>query len=119
MIKKYVKVVIFIKMYICMQHLAPPKPSVCCGFFPPQDGARFPFISLDCMTSLVESCDLGETVVFCKHRECITDLLFMCCIPSCDGTYKFMALMYNVILTALSSLFTDSLQECNNIELLE
>lgn len=34
MIKKYVKVVIFIKMYICMQHLAPPKPSVCCGFSP-------------------------------------------------------------------------------------
>lgn len=92
-----------------MQHLVPPKPSVCCGFPPPQDGARFPFISLDCMTSLVERCDLGETVVFCKHRECITDLLFMCCIPSYDGTYKFMALMYNVILTALSSLFTDSL----------
>lgn len=35
MIKKYVKVVIFIKMYVCMQHLVPPKPSVCCGPPPP------------------------------------------------------------------------------------
>lgn len=65
MIKKYVKVVIFIKMYVCMQLLVPPKPSVCCGPPPsPQDGARFPFISLDCMTSLVKDVTLERQWYF-------------------------------------------------------
>lgn len=110
MIKKYVKVVIFIKMYVCMQHLVPPKPSVCCGPPPLPSGWCEISIYFSWLHDILgERCDLGETVVFCKHRECIADLLFMCCIPSYDGTYKFMALMYNVILTTLSSLFTDSL----------